>query len=245
MSLTGEMMEKKCEKALDHYFNKLAVAITVSGLSNLAGAHTVLAGRHASDATMKNVLRRQSTWLREAIASHYAEAMRHADKQAAFHEAAKKKNDIDDVGLSAQEAADYAEEYAGKKVKDIDKTTMEAVSDAVANAIEEQLGPAGLARELRELTDSFSGFRARAIARTEMADAYAEASVRKLARLEVEYKQLITSPDACDICIDIEDQGPVPLDEPFVDSDGEEYDRSPIHVNCRCATVGARAPEEN
>lgn len=58
------------------------------------------------------------------------------------------------------------------------------------------------------------------------------------------YKELVAEPDACDICQSIADAGPVPVDEPFVDDEGNEYDSSPIHQNCNCSTLAAAPPDD-
>ena len=243
MSLNGSIMEKKAAQVLRGYFEKIGSKLDDFSRFAAFGAQE---GRHASELSATHLTRRNSQLFIDALAPVYAEAMLRADKQphmARHFKEADDGYDIDEIGLSAQEAAQYAATAAGKAVVGVNKTTVASIADAVEEAILNQAGVAGLSRSLRELGDSFTKVRADMIARTEMADAFGEAAIQKLIREEIEYKQLITSPDACEICSSIEDAGPVPVSEPFVDEDGEEYDRSPIHVNCRCATVGARAPE--
>jgi hypothetical protein len=50
----------------------------------------------------------------------------------------------------------------------------------------------------------------------------------------------VLAPDPCEICIENDDAGAIPIDELFPSGDL----RTPFHPNCRCAVVGAR-PEEN
>lgn len=148
---------------------------------------------------------------------------------------------IDD--LPSEEAAKIAKQHAAEAVVGIDAQTLKLYQDAVETAITEQLAPQGLSQLLRQVSDDMVKTRADVIARTEMADAFGEATMQKLDREQIEYKQLIPSPGACPLCLSIVAAGPIPIGEPFLDDDGEEHDRSPIHPNCRCATVGARPPE--
>lgn len=242
MSLAGQAMEKKMSKALGIYFRAVGRALTPR-LKKLAKKDNAETARHEALLLSNQVIRRYSHTLLHILASHIMEAMNKADKQTVMHEAEPDVSldaTADKLGLSGQEAADYAAEEAAKQVQGINATTAQRYADAVATAIEDELGVSGLSQLLREITDDMSTSRAEAIATTEIGDAFGEAALRKLKREDIAGKQLIPSPDACEICMSIVEAGPVPVDEPFVDDDGEEYDRSPIHVRCRCATVGAR-----
>ena len=243
MSLVGVAMERKMSKMLGRYFRIVGTILSVRLRHLGKSTETVEVGRHMAEMIATDVVRRQSHTLVHIVSSHVMEAMLKADKQSVMKEA-KVDASKDVLGLSGQEAADYAAEEAAKRVGGINEETVAQYADAVATAIEDELGVSGLSRLLRGLTEDMSKARADMIARTEIGDAFGEAALRKLKREEIEYKQLIPSPDACEICMSIIEAGPVPTDEPFVDDDGEEYDRSPIHVNCRCATVGSRAPIE-
>lgn len=243
MSLAGVMMERKAREAIVGYFQKLSRAVEGSALSHLAASENKEIAVHAARAGAKKILRRNSHLLTAILEPLYAEAMLHADKQAVYHEAAS-DDPLDFVGLTAKEAAKYARDHAAEAVKGIDASTEDMLADAVAQAIEDQLSIDGLSRSLRELMGSMEKYRADTIARTEMADAFGFAALEKLKKNDIEYKELILSPDACEVCVGIADNGPVPTDEPFVDDEGEEYDSSPIHPNCRCATVGSRGPDE-
>lgn len=241
MSLAGRASERKMATALGRYFRVVGTILQVRlrRLGNSTETKEIV--RHTAEMIAMDVVRRQSHTLFAIVSSHVMEAMLKADKQSAFHEA-KVDASKDVLGLSGKEAADYAAEEAAKRVGGINEETVARYADAVAMAIEDKLGVAGLSKLLRGLTEDMSKARADIIARTEIGDAFGEAAMKKLIREEIEYKQLIPSPDACEICMSIVEAGPVPVNEPFVDDDDDEYDRSPIHVSCRCATVGSRAP---
>ena len=242
MSLNGMVMEAKCRKAVAAYFEKITQSLDTLQFARFA-VMSKNEGVHGAKVSAEHLVRRNSNLLQDILESHWMEAIQKADKQKAFHEAEDDFEDVDQVGMSGEEAAKHAKSFAGKAVKSINASTVKQIGLAVEDAIENQLGVSGLSKSLRELGESFTKVRADNIARTEMADAFGFASLEKLNREGIEYKQLIASPGACETCLSIIDNGPVPVDEPFVDDDGEEYDRSPIHNNCRCATVGARAPE--
>jgi murein L,D-transpeptidase YcbB/YkuD len=250
MSLAGVAAEKQCANDLRIFFRKVAAQIR-ERLIVLHRTTDAAVARHTAELTLAGIMRRNQTHLQDILEQNISEAMLKADKQSVLHEAEKKpkitatSGTIDKVGLSAQDAADYASKRAAETVKGINKTTIQRFADAVSTAIEDQLGVGGLSRLLRDASDDLTKARADMIAATEMADAFGEASLLKMDREGIEYKQLIASPDACEICLSIIDNGPIPVDDEFEDDDGETYDRSPIHPNCRCATVGARNPEEN
>lgn len=243
MSLAGRAAEVRMGRAMSAYFRILGRALT-SRLAPLGSQKNVGLARHEAEIHAKQIVRRHQHLLATVIATHYMDAMLKADKQGAFHEAAKSKADTTDkLGLSGKRAAEIARDEAASQVTGIDATTVERYADAVAQAIEDQIGSAGLSISLRDLSDTMSKARADMIARTEIADAFGTAALEKLQREEIEYKQIILSPGACPTCISVFQNGPVPVDEPFVDDEGEEYDNTPIHPNCRCATVGARGPQ--
>ena len=244
MSLAGKQAEKACQKDVASYFRILGARVKQAHLEKLTEVNDKQQARHAAEMKVRQIARRASDVLQRILKEHIHAAVVAADKQHVYHEASG--DDIEVGPASGQLSADaeeYAAEQAAQQVVGINQTTVDTLSDLVAAAVGNQMSPAELSRDIRDLLDGWTKTRADLIARTEMADAFGFAGLEKLKREEIEYKQLILSPDACPICESIADNDPVPVDEPFVDDDGEEYDRSPIHPNCRCATVGARAPE--
>lgn len=245
LGLAGRSAEKRCAADLADYFKSLGKRIIALGLQNVAaGQPNAEIAQHAAEMQLNNVLRERSVTLLAIFAVNIQAAYLLADKQVVLAEAATvEQQQLDKLGPRGKEAAAYASRRAAELVKDINTTTRKQIAKAIGEAITERSGVAGALRSIREIVDSMSKARAETIATTEMNDAMSEASLQKIKRLKIEYKQLILSDDACPVCQSIYDAGPVPVDEPFVDDDGEEYDRTPIHPHCRCATTGARAPE--
>jgi len=244
MSLAGIQAEKECSKQVTEYFHILGARIKQAHLEKLTDHTDKQLARHAAEMKVKQIARRAGDILQRVLKENIHAAVVVADKQQVYHEASGDDITIGPAsGRLSADAEAYAAEQAAKQVVGINQTTVDVISDLVAEAVGNQMSPAELSRDIRDVLDGWTKTRADLIARTEMADAFGYAGLEKLKREEIEYKQLILSPDACPICESIADNDPVPVDEPFVDDDGEEYDRSPIHPNCRCATVGARAPE--
>jgi hypothetical protein len=148
---------------------------------------------------------------------------------------------LDDLGITGHDAVTYAEQRAAELVTGINETTLERIADAVAEGIENRLGVPGTSKLIREVMDDMSKFRADMIATTEINSAMSEASLRKIASVGIPYKRwLIADDDADEICTGNADQGAIPVGEAF---DSGDF-RPPAHPNCRCAVVGARAPEQ-
>lgn len=265
LGLAGRTIKKRCQDELESYFRKLGTEVKKLNLQELAGPDRQPdLAKHTAVMRLNNVVRHQRPVLTAVLTSNISAAVLLADKLDPFSEAdAKDKTKtaplqigqivvtapvvagtLDRLGITGQEAAEYAATQAAKQIVGIDQTTIDILSDVISRGITEMKGVPGTARMIRQVVSDMSVSRARTIASTEINDAMSEAALRKLKRLGVAYKQLIISPDACPKCLSIADAGPVPVDEPFVDEDGEEYDRTPIHPNCECATTGARPPEE-
>lgn len=240
MSLTAEVREKKFAKKLKAYFAELKAEVLKTN------AATSPDKEHAAKEAERAVVD-LSPKLRKMTEEHLADCMLAADKLDMAEESDFSEDDpawpIDQLGLSGEEAAAWAEENAAQKVAGIDENTVDAIADIVSDGIKNLVTIDGIKKNIVDAIDEMGSKRAMVIARTETADAFGEAALRKLKRLDIEGKQLIPSPDACPICLEIALAGPVPVDEPFVNDDGDEFDRSPIHVCCRCATVGARLPD--
>lgn len=244
MSLAGRQAEARCRKELAAYFRHLGVKVAAAHLEDLTKTNNKDHARSAAEFKLRQVVRRASDLLNTVLKGNIYDALLTADKQDLVKEADTPAKVGNASGLLSSDAESYAAEQAAKQIVGINQTSINQIADLVANAVGNQFTPAQLSRDIRDLMADMTKNRADLIARTEMADAFGEAALRRLLREDADYKQLILSPDACPVCQSIADAGPVPVDDPFVDDDGEEYDRSPIHPACRCATVGARAPED-
>jgi hypothetical protein len=244
MSLAGKMAEKRCAKEVKTYFRILSARVKLAHFEKLANLTDEQQARHAAEMKMRDVARRSGDILQRILKGNIHAAILAADKQQVLHEAQGATVTVGPAsGMLSADAEAYAEAQAAQHVVGINQTTVDAIADLVADAVGNQQTPSELSRGLRDLLAGWTKDRSDLVAQHEMADAFGYAAMEKLKREEIEYKQLILSPEACPVCESIEDNGPVPVDEPFVDEDGNEYDRSPIHIRCRCATTGARAPE--
>lgn len=132
----------------------------------------------------------------------------------------------------------WASQYSYDLVKGIDATTRETVSNAVTAFI----NTPGMtnADVMDKLSGTFGESRAEMIAITEVTRAFSAGEQiyqNMLNEMGVEtVREWLTSEDekVCPICGDLDGQR-VDIDEKFSDSDGNEYDNPPAHVNCRCA----------
>lgn len=236
LGAVGAKIEKRCTNEIASYFRILSHPLIAAKLEELVPQPKEYA-RAVAASKVGSIVAGHSTLLKEVLRANSEKAWVASYGMKHIHEA---DQPLDFVGDSAQAAADWAESHAAETISGIDATTAETIADAIATGIEDQLGVDGTGRLIRETLDDFTVSRAQTIASTEMNRAMSNAALEKLKDLEVEYKQVINSPGACDICVEIADAGPIPVDEDFDSEDGDAY--PPFHVNCRCAVTGARAP---
>lgn len=233
LGLAGRRLEKRATQELAAYFRGLKVA----ELAKIAaGATNKEMGKHVAVARLHNILRKARPTLTLVLKSNMLDAVVLARK---IEHVAEADQPFNQKGTTLFDAVEWAEKQAADLVTGLDETTADLLSDAVAEGIEEQLGVAGTSRLIRDAIDDMAVSRAAMIASTEMNRAMSTATVEKLNNLGVEYKRIILSPEACDICVDNEAAGPIPIDDDF--DSGDAY--PPFHPNCRCAVTAARAPE--
>jgi len=152
--------------------------------------------------------------------------------------------------LSDTQALEYAEtraaELVGKKWVDgvlvdnpdaqwaITETTREDLCELIARAFAEQWTPAELTQRIDE-SFTFSSGRAEMIAETETAFAQTAATVQTGKNFGAETKsiQMSNLHDIDDECDDAEDDGEVPIDEPY--SNGSIH--VPLHPRCCCVEM--------
>jgi hypothetical protein len=245
LGLVGSRIEKRARRDLELYFSHLGRKIAALELERAVEHNTKEAARHAVEIGISNTLRLATPLLRSTLEVNIHDALIAANKIHHFAEADDFDNDpLGDFStltpgpITSDEASLYASIRAGELVSGINATTQEKIADAIATGIEDNLGVDGTARLIRATLADMTRLRSTTIARTEMNDAFSEATIRKLNRLGVEYKRWILSPDACPICEDNNAQGAIPVDDSFDSGD----DRPPAHPNCKCALVGARPP---
>lgn len=256
MGAAGKKLEKSMTKELKSYFKELMSRVRELKLEECL-SQTSETARHAVDMRTSNLMRRMSPVLKDVLAQNYVRALE-AGKSLGYHvkEADDSKDNpgnynwdtfastlidgIDQLGLTGQKAADWAEERAAQLVTDINETTRRKIADAVERAIEEQLGPKRLASLLRDVDEEFEAYRANMIASTELNFAFSSAALDSMGSDGMKYKTIVLSPDACDeICGENEDEGPIPIGDAFQSGDFAP----PFHPNCRCALVGSWGPD--
>lgn len=241
LGASGRKIENRCAEDVGAYFRLLAKKIDAAALGRLAIETNAGTAKQAAEMKVDRILRLESDKLYSVLTINIFEAIMVANKQVLLYKEADlpkvQQTDLDKLGFTGKEAAEYAARRAAQLVKDINKTTRTRIADAVSTSIEDRLGVGSLERTIRTLVTDMSKQRAQTIAATEMNDAMSEAALRKLKASSVEYKQIILSADACEICYDNADQDPLPVEENY--RSGQP--RPPFHPNCRCAITGARS----
>lgn len=262
LGLAGKTVKKRCVRDLQSYFRTLKTEVKKLDLQKIvetaANAETA---KHAAQLKLANLVRHNRPVLETLLSDNMAKAMLVADKISEHAEATQPaqppvvlippdlldidtdlediQQEIDRLGLSGQAAADWAKQNAAQLVGGLDDTTIDLIADAIGQGIEEQLGVNGTAQLITQVLDDMATSRAQIIASTEMNAAMSEASLQKLVRLGIGYKQWILGPNPCEICEENEAEGAIEVDEDFPSGDA----RPPAHPNCECAVTGARAPE--
>lgn len=186
LGLVGRRLENAAQQDLEVYFAQLARRIDGANLGQVVTQNDSTV-QHAVDMRLQNILRITSTDLQNILQTNIYIAMLQADKVAVFSEAAGVQM-VDKLGLTGEEAAVYAAAKAAGLVGDINATTKQILADAVAQGITDKLGVDGTARLIRAVVTDMTASRSHTIATTEINDAMSEATLRKLKRASVAYK---------------------------------------------------------
>lgn len=115
---------------------------------------------------------------------------------------------------------EWLKEYAStvlKSFEDVTETTTQLIREALAEGLKEGESVQGLMEKIQGVYGDMSEYRAERIARTETANAYETANFESYKELGVEKKSWHRGGGAeeCEICDGNEEQGAIPLDEPF------------------------------
>lgn len=131
----------------------------------------------------------------------------------------------------------------------ITQTTRDMLNDVIYDALDNGAGVEGLADLITAMPDSegvqaFSYGRAKMISRSETLTAHAKGDVEGLFQaratgLNVQ-KEWFADAEACPICIENQDAGPIDLDDTFPSGDDEPT----AHPNCECVVNGYLPDEE-
>ena len=152
-------------------------------------------------------------------------------------------NQQDLFGQVNERAVAWAKEHAADLVTGIDETTRADLRDIIAGGLEDNVGLDGIIERLQDAYP-FSAQRAELIARTEVATANGQGALEgmRLARERgVKLKKVwVPDDEACDVCVENGDAGPIDIDEDFPSGD----DTYPAHPNCEC-DVASEVEEES
>jgi hypothetical protein len=150
---------------------------------------------------------------------------------------------IDRLGETGKNAADSAARHASEYLptellKHVRQSDYQALNIAISDGVREMLGVPGTGRRIRKALPYLTVAQGQMIAQNGMARAMEEANYHKMLRIGVEFKHVITGPDACPICRANHAQGPIPVGQPF--RSGHLY--GPFCLTCGCAICAARTP---
>jgi hypothetical protein len=150
-----------------------------------------------------------------------------------------------DYSLTNVEAADWAREYGGKLITDIDRVTLDAVRKAVPVFVET---PGFTMRDLMDMLP-FDEKRAFRVATTEVTNSYKQGQILAGEQMKAEFpdvkviKTWFTNNDAlvCPLCGPLDAKEKL-IEEDFYDPQNVYQDGNPPrHVNCRCWIITTTA----
>ncbi len=123
---------------------------------------------------------------------------------------------------------------------DIDKTTVDRVSTAVADTYGRGGSYADVVKSIKDTFSGFSDYRAELIAQSELNDAYSQGQLQFARETGAEGKSWDPDGEACPICMDNVDDGVIPIDDDFSSGD----DAPGAHPGCDCSLeIHAQADE--
>jgi hypothetical protein len=166
--------------------------------------------------------------------------------------------DADFFDVAPDEAVRMVRERGNLVAELVGGTTEDAVREAIARGVEQQLTEREIRGMVQEALEDAAPGRAEAIARTEVANAQEAGSTAAWIEAGIEQNRWILAPNACSICVALveklgregRESKAVPINEPFIKAgetllgaDGRKftaaYDvyHAPLHPNDRCATI--------
>jgi|GEM_PF-6335005 len=147
---------------------------------------------------------------------------------------------VDRVSAAAVQAA---RDQAAELVSQVDESTRDMLRDVIADGLEQNLGTDGIADLIQE-SAAFGDDRAQLIAHTEVRNANERGALEGMrgardAGVNIK-KEVLLGPNACEVCIENADAGPIDVDESFPSGDLAPG----FHVRCECAVTGVVGNDE-
>jgi len=235
-SLKNQRLRKKLERELADYFDKLEQAFPYSKLSGIYNKYV----KESVSSEAENILDPMLATLRATLTKRLNTQLLAVwlSGQAEMITWGKTKGGIPIAyeGPPISQAIDWAEKHCAKLVTQMDEETKRRLAQAVSNGIKNKRGVQGLSRDIKNQFDNMSRYRSQMIARTETADALSQTSLDSMKDMGIDGKECVTAGNPCDICLENEAAGVIPVDQPFPSGDMGP----PFHPNCECSLAPAR-----
>jgi len=234
-SLANRRLEKRLQRELANYFKLLADAFPYDKLDEIYYKHV----KETRGTEMGNVLdlllAALTSNLTYRLNGHLVTIYTAASAEMISWGKTKAGIPIAYEGPPIEQAIEWAEKHCATLVTQMNEETKRRLAQAISEGIEQKRGIPGLARDIRREFADMTKRRSEMIARTETADALSQASLDRMRDMDIDGKEWVGN-DPCDICVENESEGIVPVDHVF--SSG--HDRPPAHPNCECALAPAR-----
>lgn len=204
------------------------------------GVHTSESLREAEDPDRATL----EAEIASALSAHvYAEPVTAAE-QTTFAGAIAKAIDAgsEAAGTMTSTAAGDTESFIAEYLKDggfsrltgdLDKTTVDRLASAVADAYEAGADFDGVVQAVKDSFADASTVRAKMIAQTELNDAFNQSVMHFGSQSGATTKTWVTDLTPCVICIANALGGSIPMDEDFESGD----DAPPSHPSCNCSLI--------
>lgn len=135
-----------------------------------------------------------------------------------------------ELGIEESGALPALDNYVGSRVasieRDVDKTTIDRIRDAIQEA-----SPSDLVTAVADAFAAFAAERAGVIAGYEVSGAFHAGAISQAKTAEAVQKLWSSEPDACEACLENTMEGFVDVDAEFPNFGSEP----PGHPNCRCS----------
>ena len=136
--------------------------------------------------------------------------------------------------VSNPKVVSWIKKKVGMLIKEIPETTLDKLRRTLAEGVDAGESIHKLASRISSVYEEAKGYRSVRIARTETITASNQGALQAYDQSGVvEKKEWLPAGDACEICLDIVNDGAIGLHENF--SGG--FDCPPAHVNCRCTIL--------